>query len=320
MALGLIVALGSGIGLADAGPPPNSEASELLRSTHIANQVGTGRFVQEIDGSLFMVAPSLVSNPITLVLAALALLAPGVRREAGTLFVAAVTGTVLLVAFNPILTPRLADLLVPIQGLGMLTRATWLLPIPYVLPAFFGALERRSGKSRLWQVVAAILLLGAAQLPAFSSSVDSWRTRRIPWDGSERVVLRSATDMPGLEGVHEALAAVAQPDDTALAPPPVARRIPAHVPNVRLLEFRGILGDLPHYPPARAAESLVRAEDVNSFWRPQAQLTANDSRILADHNVRFIVMPGSDGRIESLSELGYVVIFRSDSWTLLASS
>lgn len=268
--------------LSEIGPGPGTTPYiEILKSQFENN---TNRLW--IRGArVVMVHPDTILDPLTLAMPALAIVAPFWKANRRTLLPAALTLTVLLSVFNPLVAPVMARTL----GVGVIWRFTWLLPVPYAVAAWAAALEPLPARSRRLLVLVALLAVVAVQLPAAQGAWTYWDRTRAIWRYE-----------PELVPLYQAIASTGT-DGYVLAPNlPVGVKIPSFAPRVKLVAFRGAQGTIGHMPQARISEGVQRVRDLESFYTVTNSNTApsnDDFDILDRYDIRLLVLGESDPRL-----------------------
>jgi len=294
--LGSVIALFGLIAFEALGPAPGtwiatrlSTATESVTAAHLA-------FSKRIPA--IILNPTLVRDPLAITMSLVALIAVLIRRTLGTTLAAALVVTTLLIAFDPLVTPLLAQFLGDYLGVGLLLRVPWILPVGVALPALAIAWRARIHVDLpLAPLVAAAIIVGCAA-PLVPAAAKAWMTRRDQvW-----------ADFPPATAVAQAIAADSSPDDTVLASKAVEFRVPAFDPKARMLAYRGLVGTVPHFPTDRVEEGVDRAYAVSAFFSAHHVpfLTTDDVATLRDYDVRYLAVGLADPRLgEFLAYPGY---------------
>ncbi len=287
--------------MSQVGPVQGSEAYVEIRKTQFENN--TGRLW--IRGArVIMVHPNMILDPFTLAMLALAVMAPFWKPNVRTLFPAALVITVLLSVFNPLAAPILAETL----GVGVIWRFIWLLPVPYAIAAWAGALEPLTPHSRRVLAILVLLIAAGLQLPKAQDSWAHWQRTRAIWKYE-----------PELVSLYQTAAAL-DPSGYVLAPNlPVGIKIPSFAPDARLVAFRGTQGTVGHMPRSRVEEGIRRVEDLDAFYAVsfgQSIPTDDDLDIIERYRVRLLFLSASDPRLEFFTSHAQV-LSHEGSWYLL---
>ena len=284
------------------GPLPGSAEAEAIRllvdDVTAAGLVFSGRLGD------WSVDPSLIADPLTIPMVFIAAIAVLLRRTPGTLLTSALAGTVILIAFNPLVAPLVGSLLSDFLGLGLLLRVLWLLPVPYAIPALAAAYEGRFRVHRHWGPIIAVGLVVAMALPAAPQSLRDWSERR---DQGWR-------EQDGAVAAMGAIAVRSAVDDVMLPPKTIEFRAPGYDPEVKLLAYRGPVGTIPHFPRGRVDEGVARTAAVAAFFdrNHEPWLTAGDLDTLRRYRVRFLVLSSVDPRTREVLGSGWLELISND--------
>ncbi|MBT8207977.1 MAG: hypothetical protein KJO18_06875, partial [Acidimicrobiia bacterium] len=211
---------------------------------------------------------------------------------------------VILFAFNPLAVPLVVDTL----GVNMLWRFTWLLPVPFVIPAYAAAF-RGNGVEIPSGAVFVILIVAAMQLPTLQASYTTYEKGRSAWRATA-----------ALEQVYDVLSAEAQRHDVALATGIPSLQLPAHVPKVSQLAYRGPLGTRWHFPRERVDEGVARELAVQAFYTNIGRdFNQSDYDTLTDYDVAYIILAVDDPRFSQVSDIrGLELLFSNLEWALVS--
>jgi hypothetical protein len=287
---GLLTIAIEALGFQGLGPPAGSALANYLQSETV--RVTAAHFVFNPNLPPVILNPVLVMDALTITTSLLALLAVGLSRTPATLLVASLPVAVVLLAFNPLVTPILAQLFSEYGGLGLLIRVAWLLPVPLALPALANAWETRTGEHVHIGPLLAVALVVVIQVPQLPHAKDEWQIRRS----------QDWRDVPGLAPIYQAIGLAARTDDVVLAPKPLEFRIPAHDWQVKMLAYRGAIGTIPHFPRSRVDEASARVTAVSDFFDPHpAGITDSDVATLQTYGVRFLILQSDDPRARQVT-------------------
>lgn len=232
--------------------------------------------------------PNIVLEPpYLLALLLLPLLLRRVRSHLGAQFAVGVSLAVLFVMFNPLVTPRIGQLVMP----WILWRFVWLLPYTLVLgwaayrlahalaPTLAGLLPiRLRGSSPLAAPLVLFLVLALLLSPAAAGNLQELHHRAaFPYYYPTPAELFRRLDE--LTTLHGPAAVMADPD--------LSVTIPAYVAGAHIIAHRApTTSEI--FPANRQAEALQRLIDQDRFYR-QRYLSPEGLEILRRYQVGYVV-------------------------------
>jgi hypothetical protein len=305
-AAGMSVALIGLFASASLGPVAGSVAAERVREATEAVTAASFAFNSRLPR--IILNPALVLDALAITMSLIAIGAVLIHRSLATTLAASLVVTTVLIGFNPLVTPLLAEFLGDYLGVGLLLRVPWILPVGIALPALASAWRERARVDLpLAPLIAAAIVIGCA-LPQTPTAAKEWRAR----------IKQAWRDNPSLVAVAGAIALESAPDDLVLAPKTAEYRVPAYDPRIRLLASRGLVGTVPHFPTDRVGEGLARADAVDAFFkRDHARLTLGDVATIRNYGVRYLVVSALDERLSQIAEVpGFTLLLAAPDYSL----